>query len=76
MNKLYGLEPNLRTSNPDIFAGYVKDAALPKYFYIKLEYLKEGSFQEATSAARKIIDSLIEAESNLLIFKTFRNGTV
>ncbi|NEQ72777.1 MAG: hypothetical protein F6K23_06650 [Okeania sp. SIO2C9] len=77
MKALYGIEPDLCISNPDILIWNNKDVILPKYFYNQLVYLTEGDFTQATQAAEKIINSLERQEiPNLLIFKTISEGTI
>jgi len=39
MKALYGIEPDLCISNPDILVWSNKDVILPKYFYNQLVYL-------------------------------------
>ncbi|MFB2876464.1 hypothetical protein [Floridanema aerugineum] len=77
MNILYGLEPDLSISNPDLLVWTSKDVVLPKYFYGQLVYLKDGNFHAATEAAKKMIESLDRQETfELLVFKTVSGGTI
>lgn len=77
MKIIYGLEPDFCIANPDLVNIYSKDLVLPQYFYIQLQYLKDGSFSSATEAANKIINSLVRQEVSFsLIFKTNYNGTI
>ena len=77
MKALYGIEPDLCISNPDILVWSNKDVILPRYFYNQLVYLTERDFTQATQAAEKIINSLERQEiPNLLIFKTISEGTI
>lgn len=76
MKILYGLEPDFCIVNPDLVNTYSKDLVLPQYFYIQLEYLKNGNFHSATNAANQIINSLVRQVSDFLIFKTNCNGTI
>ncbi|NEN89530.1 MAG: hypothetical protein F6K48_11730 [Okeania sp. SIO3H1] len=77
MRALYGIEPDLCISNPDILIWSSKDVILPKYFYNQLVYLTEKDFTQATQAAEKILNSLERQETpNLLIFKTISEGTI
>lgn len=77
MNILYGIEPDLCISNPDILVKATKDVLLPKYFYSQISHLKQGNFQLATEAAQQIINSLKKQEnSDIIIFNTVGGATV
>jgi hypothetical protein len=77
MKILYGIDPDLCISHPELVAGFGKDLVLPKYFYSQLAYLKDGNFQAATEAATKILTSLNrQPASELLVFTSLGGGTV
>ncbi|MDJ0717689.1 MAG: serine/threonine-protein kinase [Prochloraceae cyanobacterium] len=75
MKILYGIEPDLCINYPHLIEDNTKNIILPKYFYVQLNYLKNGNFNQATNSAKKIINSLAsKAELGLLIFQTSSNG--
>ncbi len=76
MKPLYALEPDLCLINPQYINDFTKDIILPKYFYTQLQHLSLGNFQSATDSANLIINSLLEYDDEVLIFKTVGGGTV
>ncbi len=77
MKKLYAIEPDYCISKPEIITNCYQDLVLPEYFYIQLNYLKNGVFGNATESAIQILNQLNpHPESELLLFNNSYNGTI